>query len=122
MGKHRMLGYFHFEQRKFKTQISALEKAVINLRRRRKGEEDTRVGDEEDKNERNINIKRGKQYLDGSKNVGGLFLVLFNPGTVLTREVLKRREVVLFPSSSEVEFPARGPDTLEPVDMLHLEL
>lgn len=92
-----MLGYFHFEQRKFKTQISALEKAVINLRRRRKGEEDTRVGDEEDKNERNINIKRGKQYLDGSKNVGGLFLVLFNPGTVLTREVLKRREVVLFP-------------------------
>lgn len=117
-----MLGYFHFEQRKFKTQISALEKAVISLRRRRKGEEDTRAGDEEYKNERNINIKIGKQYLDGSKDVGGLFLVVFNAGTGLTKEMLKQ-EGGAPPLTFRSGISSWGPATLEPVDMLlHLEL
>lgn len=34
-------------------------------KRNRKEDEGNRVGDEEDKKEKNINIKRGKQYLEG---------------------------------------------------------
>lgn len=50
-------------------------------------EEDNRVGDEEERKERNINVKRGEEYLERSNNEEGLFFVVFNFGLELIKGI-----------------------------------
>lgn len=82
--------------------LTVLEENTAQLRGRRNKKQkeeklDNRTRDEEDKKERNVNIKRGKQSLEGCHNIEGLFLVVSNPGSELTKEIVRHRKVLLLP-------------------------